>query len=63
MRDEIIEAVWQAKESIASHAPGDFKKLAEYIKKETAEIERKGPTINLREKNIANIRSFPSALG
>lgn len=50
MKDKIIEEIWQAKELIASHAHGDFKRLAEYIKQEAIKIKPKGQTINLKEK-------------
>jgi hypothetical protein len=38
MKDEIIEEVWKAKEEITSHANGDFRLLAAYIKAEAAKI-------------------------
>jgi hypothetical protein len=39
MKDEIIEEVWKAKEEIASHANGDFRLLAAYIKTEAAKLK------------------------
>jgi len=50
VKDEIIEEIWNIKDSLANESGGNLHKLAEIIRKEAAKVDRQS---NINKKKTA----------